>query len=93
VIRSKELMTELSRVRPATTQNAQKRFLKEEKRVGGALFPMPLMAVIREDTLLVEVGPVTRLLNQGGREAVGIGLVVGQLMIHEIINLQIRILQ
>ena len=40
----------------------------------------------------MEVGPVTRLLNERGREAVSIGLVVGQLMIHEIIDLQMGIL-
>jgi hypothetical protein len=47
---------------------------------------------IREDTHLMEVGPGTRLLNQRGREAVSIGLVVGQLVVHVIINLQMNIL-
>ena len=47
---------------------------------------------IREDSLLVEVGPVTRLLNQCWWEAMSIGLVVGQLIVHEIVNLQTSIL-
>jgi hypothetical protein len=46
---------------------------------------------IREDSLLMEVGPVTRLLNQRGWEAMSIGLVVGQLIVHEIIDLQTSI--
>lgn len=40
----------------------------------------------------MEVSPETRLLNKRGWEAVSIGLVVGQLIIHEIIDLQMKIL-
>jgi len=40
-----------------------------------------------EDTLLVEVGKSTSLLDDGGWETVGIGLVVGQLRVDEIIEL------
>ncbi len=47
---------------------------------------------IREDSFLVEVGPMTRLLDQSRWEAMSIGLVVGQLIVHEIVDLQTSIL-
>lgn len=34
------------------------------------------------------VSPVTRLLNEGGREAVGVGAVVGELRVDEVEDLQ-----
>ena len=34
------------------------------------------------------VGPVARLLNEGGRETVGEGLVVGKLRIDEVVDLE-----
>ncbi len=77
-------------MRPATTQNGQKRYLKVESR--RRTVPNAIDGGIREDSCLVEVGPVTRLLNQRGWEAMGIGLVVGQLMVHEIIDLRMSIL-
>lgn len=43
--------------------------------------------LVGEDAVLVVVGPVTSLLNESGRKAVGIGLVVGQLRVDVIVNL------
>ena len=40
-----------------------------------------------EDAVLVVVGPMTSLLKEGGRQTVGIGLVVGQLRVDVIVNL------
>ena len=60
-----------------------------EKKCRKRTVPNAIDGGIRENSLLVEVGPVTRLLNHRGWEAMSIGLVVGQLIVHEIVDLQI----
>ena len=45
---------------------------------------------VREDTLFVEISPIARLLNQRGRKAMCVSPVMGQLMVHKVIDLQIR---
>jgi hypothetical protein len=47
---------------------------------------------IRKDTLFVEISPMACLFEQRGGKAMGIGLVMGQLIIHIIIDLQMDVL-
>ena len=43
--------------------------------------------LLGEDAGLVVVGPVARLFDEGGRETVGEGLVVGKLRVDEVVEL------
>jgi hypothetical protein len=72
-------------VRPATTTVMRILLYTEDTRK--RTVPNAVYGLVREDTLLVEVGPIARLLNQRGRKAMGICLVVSQLVIHEVIDL------
>jgi hypothetical protein len=44
---------------------------------------------VRKDTLFVDISPKARLLDQRGRKAMRVSLVMGQLVLHEVIDLQI----
>ena len=48
---------------------------------------------VGEDGVLAEVGEPTRLLDEGGREAVRVGLVVDELRGHEVPNLHITVVK
>ncbi len=45
---------------------------------------------VRKDTLFVDISPKARLLYQRGRKAMRVSLVMGQLVLHEGIDLQMR---
>jgi len=45
---------------------------------------------VRKDTLFVEISPIARLLDQRGRKAMRVSLVMSQLMVHKVIDLQMR---
>ena len=47
----------------------------------------PRNLLITENTLLVEVGPVARLLDERRRETMSVRFVVCKLVVHEVINL------
>lgn len=42
---------------------------------------------VRKDTLFMEISPIARLLDQGGRKAMRVSLVMGQLVVHEVVDL------
>ena len=54
--------------------------------------PNATYRIIRKDTLFVEISPIVCLFEQRGQKAMGIGLVMGQLIIHIIIDLQMNVL-
>jgi hypothetical protein len=45
---------------------------------------------VRENTVLVEVCERTRLVDERGREAIRVGLVISELCVHEVVNLKIE---
>ena len=78
-------MIDWTRVRPGTTMM----WLDATSDEGdlGRTVPNAIHSSVREDTLLVEISPVARLLDQRRWKAMRICLVMGQLMVHEIIDL------
>ena len=52
--------------------------------------PNAINLSVRKDTLFVEISPIARLLDQRGRKAMRVSLVMGQLVVHKVIDLHMR---
>jgi hypothetical protein len=77
-------------VRPATT--IRQSGTASDKKGMERTVPNATHRSVREDTLFVEISPMACLLNQRRWKAMRIGLVMGQLVIHKIIDLQMKVL-
>ena len=75
-------------VRPGTTVMGQ--VLLATNKALKRTVPNATNISVREDTLFVDISPIARLLDQRGRKAMRVSPVMGQLVIHKVIDLKMR---